>query len=81
MQLLGTILLACLVLTAVKAAAVALLIALALSLVVGLIARPKETFGFLLFMTIVNQPAILVALVATALACALIRRLAANSSA
>lgn len=70
MRLVGYLLGACVVLAIVRAVALALVITLALAVVVGLLARPRETFGLMLLMfaggMIQSYPALCFAVVAIA---------------
>lgn len=71
MKLVGYMLLACIVLAALKVAVVVLAIVLAITFVVSLIRRPGEALGFVLLVIAANNPWPFAALVV----CAMVARM------
>jgi len=56
MKLLGYVMLACIVLAALKVAVTVLIMVLAIALIVSLILRPAEALGFVLLVIAANHP-------------------------
>lgn len=82
MKVVGYILGACVVLALVRAVAAALVITLLLVIIVGVVTKPRETFGLLLFLLLTgaiqtHAVALIVGLV-TVFALGLVARVVAN---
>jgi len=63
MKLLGYLMLACIVLAALKVAVTVLIMVLAIAVIVSLIRRPAEALGFVLLVIAANHPWLFAAVV------------------